>query len=143
MDATMYEHWQQVKPEDWHWSPYFTPREMADKNDGSLLLVPKFMHLLTGLRVACDFGFPVNSGFRSDVHDQAIGGKGVHPTGEAIDLGLYGERALAVIAGAKSLGFTGVGIKQHGSRYGRFIHLDTLDRERFPNHPRPWVWGYP
>lgn len=37
------------------------------------------------------------------------------------------------------MGFTGIGIKQHGDN--RFIHLDDL---REPDHaPRPTIWTYP
>ncbi len=100
-----------------------------------------FMDRLEALRSQLDFPFIVSSGFRAASHDKSIGGAGVHPTGRAVDLAIYGEWAFRVIALAGEAGFTGIGAKQHGPRQRRFIHLDDLPEDD-PLHPRPWVWTY-
>lgn len=101
-----------------------------------------FMSRLVLLRKAAGFPFPITSAFRCMAHDLSIGGARVHPTGHAVDIGLYGERALIVVSLALSHGMRGIGIDQKGDRSKRFIHLDDLDQRKFPGHPRPWVWSY-
>jgi hypothetical protein len=57
----------------------------------------------------------------------------------AVDLVVSRHRAWKLIREATAMGFTGLGVKQHGTR--RFVHLDDL---REPEHaPRPTVWTYP
>jgi hypothetical protein len=50
----------------------------------------------------------------------------------AVDLGVQGAEAVAVLRLALGLGFTGIGVQQKGA--GRFLHLD-LRRE-------PTIWSY-
>jgi zinc D-Ala-D-Ala carboxypeptidase len=45
---------------------------------------------------------------------------------------------LEMIRMALSVGFTGIGVKQHGA--GRFIHLDDLPNAE--GQPRPHLWSY-
>ena len=76
---------------------------------------------------------------RTPEHDKAIKGANVHPSGEAVDIGVSGERAYHLIRLAPAMGFTGIGINQRGPYKGRFVHLDTLDDD---DHPRPRIWSY-
>ena len=131
-------HWRDVPKGLWVW-PNFTPEEMADRKTGALFFVPEFMGLLQELRSTLGFPLPVNSGYRTLDHDRAIGGANVHPSGEAVDIGIWGERAYHLIRLAPTMGFTGIGIKQRGPYRGRFVHLDTLDDD---DHPRPRIWSY-
>lgn len=137
-----YPDYRDVSSSFWRWLPWFSAKEMACSHCGAIEIVPEFMDKLVSVRLACGFPFPVTSGTRCAEYDTQIGGKGVHPTGEAVDLGLYGEHAKNVVRYASLMGFMGFGIKQHGPHEKRFIHLDTLDCERYPLHPRPWMWSY-
>ena len=131
--------WRDVPEGLWKWSPIFTPEEMADRKTGALFFVPEFMDLLHTLRTTLGFPLPVTSGYRTLDHDREIGGKNVHPSGEAVDINVWGERYVRTFAAAYELGFIGFGSKQHGPYKGRFIHLDTLYDE---THKRPWGWTY-
>jgi len=131
-------HWDQVPRGQWPWI-YFTPAEMACRKTSKIFFVPEFMDLLTKLRIELGFALPVTSGYRSPEHDRSIGGANVHPSGEAVDINVWGERYWTVLRYAPALGFTGIGSKQKGLYKGRFIHLDTLQGDV---HPRPWGWTY-
>lgn len=100
---------------------------------------PSFMNRLQILRTKAGFSFPINSGFRCPEYEESIGGKGEHTHGEAVDLGLFGDRALFVISNAQKCGFDRVGLKQHGPREKRFIHLGAIIS---PDYPSPWIWTY-
>jgi zinc D-Ala-D-Ala carboxypeptidase len=93
------------------------------------------------LRDRLGFALPVTSGYRCPEYNNRVSGTGrtgPHTTGRAIDLGVSHARALELIRMALSMGFTGIGIKQHGQ--GRFIHLDDLpDAE---GQPRSHIWSY-
>lgn len=120
----------------------FPEHEVACKCCGFNNIDRVFMANLVQLRLAADFPFPMNSMCRCDERNEAEGGSedSAHLLGMAGDIQLCGERALWVISNAKNFGFTGVGIKQHGARKRRFVHLDTA----YPtvHRPRPWVWTY-
>lgn len=125
---------------NWEDYPNFTEDEFRCKcGCGRADMDPVFMNRLQLVRSSVAFGFPVTSGFRCDEYDKSIGGKGVHPTGKAVDLHLYGEQAFAVQSIIERFGIYRIGLKQHGSRQNRFIHLDCVDD---PDHPSPWVWTY-
>jgi len=135
---THFNHWRDVPREQWPWI-YFTPAEMSCRKTGKLFFVPDFMNLLTELRIKLGFALPITSGYRSPEHDRAIGGANVHPSGQAVDINIWGQRYWTILKEAPTLGFTGIGSKQKGPYKGRFIHLDTLDDE---DHKRPWGWTY-
>jgi uncharacterized protein YcbK (DUF882 family) len=101
------------------------------------------MRKLVDMRAELGFPFVLTSGYRCPQYNNRIaktGLNGPHTTGQAVDIAVYGERALKVISNAWRYGFTGVGIDQSGPRDKRVIHLDDLMP---PNHsPRPWVWSY-
>lgn len=125
---------------DWNLYPNFSEDEFKCRGKhccgGSNLILPRYMDALQGLRTACGFGFPINSGYRCPIHD---GKEGEHTFGEASDIGVLGHEAYVVLKLAPSFGFTRIGIKQHGLRSGRFIHLGMIKNEKFPS---PWIWSY-
>jgi len=133
-----YNHWRDVPMTSWSWTN-FSPAEMADRRSGQVFIVPDFMDLLQRLRSTLGFPLIINSAYRTLDHDRAIGGANVHPSGEAVDIGIWGERAYDLVRIASGFGFTGIGIKQHGSYKGRFVHLDTINDD---DHPRRWIWSY-
>jgi uncharacterized protein YcbK (DUF882 family) len=96
----------------------------------TLKIVPGFyqhLHLLEQLRRELGFPILVNSGYRCDRHNRAVGGAArswhllfatdIRPEDGAPD------KLAALHAGAERLGFGGIG------RYDTFIHLD-LRREK-------------
>jgi uncharacterized protein YcbK (DUF882 family) len=106
-----------------------------------------FMDKLGRLRLA--FGYPmvVTSAYRCPEHDKRVStsaraGNGPHTWGHAIDVNVWGERALFYIKKAQELGlFSGFGIHQKGEARQRFIHLDDLTTME-AGAPRPNLWTY-
>lgn len=142
-DLLKWDRVESVRAADWPWSPLFTPPEFACRGTGQIAVDPAFMDRLVAVRQLCGFPFPVTSGYRAPVYNLEVSSTGLtgpHTTGHAVDLGLYGGRALMAVERALSLGFTGVGLKQRGPRSGRFIHLDDLSQSA--GVPRPWIWTY-
>jgi len=140
ISAKIYNSVTAIPVDDWRWQPYFSPKEMACSHCGKVAVEPRFMDKLLAARILADFPFIVTSGYRCPEFDAQIGGKGPHTTGEAVDIALRGEQAQVAIRIFLEAGFMGLGVKQSGA--DRFIHIDTLDEGRFPDHPRPWVWSY-
>jgi zinc D-Ala-D-Ala carboxypeptidase len=99
-----------------------------------------FMQKLILLRGELRIPFVLSSAYRCPAHnakESSTGETGPHTTGKAVDILMRGADALKLIQYAINLGFTGIGIKQHG--ISRFIHVDTLAA---PDYPRPTVWSY-
>ena len=81
---------------------------------------------------------PVSSAYRCPKHNAEVsstGKEGPHTTGQAVDVGISGARALKLISMALDCGFTGLGVKQHGET--RYLHLDDLT-----HGIRPHIWSY-
>ena len=106
---------------------YFTEDEMKCTHCGSYEMDHDFMQKLDQLREDMGFVFPITSGYRCEKHPiEARKSKaGAHSTGQAIDIGVRGEKAHILLDAALQAGFTGIGINQKGSN-GRFIHLDDI-----------------
>lgn len=122
----------------WAW-PNFSPAELADRVSGELRVEEEFLDRLQDLRLRVGFPLPVTSGYRSPEHNAKVSSTGLagpHTTGRAVDIGLSGVNVVVLVRAAFELGFTGIGLKQHGT--GRFVHLDDLDIEL-----RPRIWTYP
>ena len=133
---------------DWPISrwPNFKFSELACRETGECVLDSIFMDKVQRLRDVVG-PLSVSSGYRSPEHsiEQAKLGRGkplgTHTLGRAIDLqASYGE-AFAIAAKADQVGFTGIGINQHGPAEGRFIHLDDLGTGEFVG-VRPTIWSY-
>lgn len=71
---------------------------------------------------------------------EAYGGSttSAHFEGRAFDLAVPKKDLYLLIYLATNIGFTGVGVKNHGGRYQ--LHID--DAEATDKRPRPWVWTY-
>jgi hypothetical protein len=98
-----------------------------------------FMSALIDLRMDAGFPFRVYSAYRCPEWDAAVGGSGVHQ-GHGIDIGVWGHEVYYIISRAKYFGFSGIGIKQHGPRKQRFIHLDDLRNSAKRSRPRVWTY---
>lgn len=108
-----------------------------------------FMRRLISVRE--DLGFPLilSSGYRCPAHnakESSTGLTGPHTTGRAVDIQVYGHRAMLLAQAAYRYGIVGVnhgglGISQKGPYAKRFLHLDDLTAQDIAG-PRPWVWSY-
>lgn len=120
---------------------HFTYSEFDQKGEegsGQLFMDYLFLHSLDALRHKCDFPFVVTSGYRTPEYNNEIsttGLTGPHTTGKAADIAVSRKNARIVLQNAFEMGcFTGIGLNQKGD--GRFIHLDTIEREE------PAIWTY-
>jgi uncharacterized protein YcbK (DUF882 family) len=113
---------------------YFSEIRDPEKMD------PEFMEKLIELREALDCALPVSSAWRSPEHNKAVGGapNSAHLSGQAVDIVASGVKAYKLLVKACEMGFTGIGIKQHGPWGKRFIHLDMLTDS--PIRPRVWTY---
>lgn len=101
-----------------------------------------FVDMLDELREVCGFPLRVTSGYRCAKHNAEVsstGDDGPHTTGRAADLAVARKQAYEVLMWAARMGFTGIGVKQHGAV--RYLHLDTLPAAE--GQPRPTLWSYP
>ena len=123
MDATLYEHWSDVEG-DWWWQ-YFTPREIACRGTGELLVVPVALNALMQARSLLARPMVINSAYRSRLHNVRVGGVPLsqHRFGTAFDISLEGQDRQVVLDCCKRAGFTGFGF------YNAFLHVD-LGRTR-------------
>ena len=122
-------------------TPHFKKAELACKCGCGVLPQQDFMDKVEALRVAVGFALPVTSAARCPDYNAKVSGTGrtgPHTTGRAIDFGVDGSRAFAVVAAAAAMGFTGLGVNQKGD--ARFIHIDDLGS--VGTRVRPWVWSY-
>lgn len=86
-----------------------------------------FMNRLVYLRETCGFPFIVTSAYRCPDYNNKISSTGLtgpHTTGRAVDIAVQGMEQSALIKLAIAQGFEGVGIRAHGPREDRFVHLD-------------------
>lgn len=100
------------------------------------------IHRLQELRDTMGHALKINSAYRCPKHNAKVsstGENGPHTKG-AFDIGVAGDEALRLIAAARKVGFTGIGVSQKGPHGRRFIHVDALPNE--PGQPRPWLWSY-
>lgn len=125
---------------------YFTEDEMRCRcGCGRVEMDEGFMAKLDALRHSFGQPMTVTSGFRCENHPAERNKKsrnGAHRRGRAADIAVTHAKALSLILMAGSMGFTGIGVKQHGPVAGRFIHVDDLPTGD-PEQPRPTTWSYP
>lgn len=116
---------------------YFSKEETECKCGCGQDITDGFRHFLNLVRE--DVGEPLylSSGCRCEAYDKDIGGKGVHPTGEAGDIKCSGKLAYKVQKSCFKYGATGIGVSQKGDHGKRFIHAD-----RTVGPLRPWAWSY-
>ena len=117
-----YNHYSEVKPEDWPWEN-FTPKEIACRGTGKLLVDERSMDMLQELRTKIGKPFHINSGYRSPEHNEAVGGatNSMHLQGKAFDISLQNLDRQVLYQEAQDMGFKGIG------QYNSFMHIDTRD----------------
>lgn len=107
----------------WRW-PNFTPREIACKGTGLVLINAHSLDCLQKLRSKLGVPMIINSAYRSEAHNRAVGGakNSQHRFGKAFDIRLTEDvKREALKLWAKQCGFTGIG------DYPSFVHIDTRD----------------
>lgn len=125
---------------------YFSKEELsctgncAHCSGSDELMNNEVMQDLVKLRKLCGFPLPITSAYRCPARNSEVSGTGKtgpHTTGRAVDIHVYGPKALVVIGMALKLGFTGIGVNQKGPINKRFIHLDKGLPDKRPN-----IWSY-
>jgi len=124
--------------------PNFSREELTCKCGCGLMPLEEFIAKLQKLRNVADFPFIITSGARCPEYNNkvsATGYRGPHTYQRAVDIAVYGSKAVRLVRLALIHGFTGIGVSQKGEHKRRFIHLDDLDNTT-PNTSRPWIWSY-
>lgn len=117
--------------------PFFTTQELACPRTGLILATEEFeswMWDVVDVRRDLDFAFPVTSGYRSPAYNNEISSTGLNGphTRGALDIWLTHQQAALLIREAVMRGW-GIGIRAHGNRKKRFVHID----------PGPYrIWTY-
>jgi len=122
--------------------PNFTFSEAKCSHTGDCDVDPNFMDSVQALRDLYGKPMKVTSLYRSPSHpvEEKKEFPGTHTMGKAIDIGVGRGRAYRLLELALSEGFTGIGIKQHGS--SRFLHLDMVQPGEAHHITRENLWSY-
>ena len=123
----IYKHWKDYPKDKWRW-PSFSPREMASKREGELMIDEDAMDKLQALRNKLGRPILVTSAYRSKAHNAAVGGaqESLHLQGKAFDIRMDNHDPGEFEVAARAVGFTGFGFYPKQG----FMHIDT-GRERF------------
>lgn len=107
---------------DWRW-PSFSPREMACKGTGRLVIDTGAMDKLQALRDRLGKPMIVVSAYRSPEHNRAVGGAKAsqHLEAKAFDISMANHDPHQFEAAARAVGFTGFGYYVKNG----FMHIDT------------------
>jgi zinc D-Ala-D-Ala carboxypeptidase len=114
-------HYTMLSPDDWRWKN-FTPKEIACKGTGLILIDEDAMDKLQAFRNTVEIPFRPNSAYRSESHNKRVGGapRSMHRQGRAFDIPITSRMTRELIhEKAKEVGFTGFG------DYNTFVHIDT------------------
>jgi zinc D-Ala-D-Ala carboxypeptidase len=115
---------------------YFQPRELESPDapgSGENMKLPTVL-LLDKLREACGFPLIIASGYRTERHNQRVGGvdSSSHTAGWAVDVrATSSDSRWKIVKYAIELGFNRIGIAS------TFVHLDCS-----PEHPENRIWTY-
>lgn len=128
-----YAHYSRVPPAEWPWKS-FSPREVACKGTGKLIIDTEAMGKLQKLRNNLGKPLILTSAYRSPEHNRRVGGATAskHMEGIAFDVRMENHDPQAFEAAARAVGFTGFG---YYPRSG-FMHIDTAA-------PRSWGKPFP
>lgn len=127
MNMIEYSHWSKFPMDEWRW-PSFSPRELASKGDGKLMVNYDAMDKLQALRNLLGKPIILNSAYRSLGHNRSVGGVpgSQHTKATAFDCGMANHDPAQFEAAAREVGFGAFGFY----RKSNFIHIDTRqDRE--------------
>lgn len=116
-----YQNYRDVKPEDWRWKN-FSPREIACKGTGQLLVDETALDKLQELRDALGVPLIIHSAYRSPEHNKRVGGAkdSYHMKGCAFDISMANHDPDVFEIAAREVGFRGVG---YYPKQG-FLHID-------------------
>lgn len=109
-----------TKVTNWRWKN-FTPKEIACKGDGLIVVNETAMDRLQKFRELANTPVIINSGYRSVAYNKRVGGapKSQHLQGKAFDIQITEKLTRETIHKlAKLAGFTGFG------DYNTFVHID-------------------
>ena len=111
-----------VPPSVWPWTS-FSPREMACKGTGKLVIDDDAMNKLQALRDLLGKPLIITSAYRSPEHNRAVGGakRSKHMEAIAFDVRMDNHDPHRFEAAARSVGFTGFGYYPKSG----FMHIDT------------------
>jgi hypothetical protein len=111
-----------VPANTWRW-PSFSPREIACKGTGSILINENALDKLQALRNRLGKPLILTSAYRSPEHNKRVGGaKGSkHMEGIAFDVRMENHDPHEFEAAARAVGFTGFGYYPKSG----FLHIDT------------------
>jgi hypothetical protein len=117
-----YAHFSQVPPSEWRW-PSFSPREIASKGEGEILIDEQALDKLQVLRDHLGKPLVLTSAYRSPAHNKRVGGakNSRHMQGDAFDVRMENHDPHEFEAAARAVGFTGFGYYPKSG----FMHVDT------------------
>lgn len=117
-----YEHFSKVPAKDWRW-PSFSPREIACKGTGKLIVDDQALDKLQALRDRLGKPLILTSAYRSPEHNKRVGGakNSRHMQGDAFDVMMTNHDPYVFESAARAVGFSGFGFY----RKSGFIHVDT------------------
>lgn len=129
---TAAKHFSKFPKTKWRWKN-FSPRELACKGTGFLLVNENALDKLQALRNELDRPLLITSAYRSPQHNKNVGGatNSLHMQGIAFDVRMENQDPHEFEAAARRIGFTGFGYYPHRG----FMHIDT--------RTRPTTWGTP
>jgi hypothetical protein len=129
--SKVYAHYTNVDPKDWHWTS-FSPREIACKGTGSLLIDTEAMDKLQALRNYLGKPLILTSAYRSPEHNRRVGGakRSKHMEGIAFDVRMDNHDPHKFEAAARACGFTGFGYYPKSG----FMHIDTGPARTWGTH---------
>lgn len=116
-----YAHFSKVNASEWRW-PSFSPREIACKGTGQLVVDDEAMDKLQKLRDTLGKPLILTSAYRSPSHNKRVGGakKSRHMKGEAFDVMMTNHDPHMFEVAARAAGFSGFGFYQKSG----FMHID-------------------
>ena len=112
---------------------YFKPSEFVCKCCGRGELQPSTIEKMDMAREIAGIPFYVNSAFRCEAHNRAVGGKqnSAHTRGYAVDIKCNRETKKVILEAVKQAGFRRIGLASN------FIHVDDD-----PSLHSPTTWTY-
>lgn len=126
-----YAHFNEVPEKTWRWRS-FSPRELASKGEGALVIDIDALDKLQALRDMLGKPLIITSAYRSPEHNRRVGGakNSLHMQGVAFDIRMENHDPHKFEAAAREVGFTGFGYYPKSG----FMHIDT---------GKPRTWGKP
>ncbi len=131
-NGVLFDHYSEFPASRWRWEN-FTPRELACRGTGRLMVDFKSLDCLQKLRDTLGKPLVLNSAYRSPEHNFAVRGarQSQHLRARAFDVKMAGHDPEQFEAAARECGFTSFG---YYVRQG-FMHIDT--------RKTPAKWGAP